>query len=80
MRHQTAIRIEQAWRSIPNDHLFDDYEHFFEIAEQLGEVSGDGSDWFYSRRFADSPIGPDNFKLVHVVESEDWDRVLHPAI
>ena len=79
MRHQTYKRREKAWMNMPVDNDFEDRDEFFEAAAELGEVSGDGSDFYYCPQRADEPIGPENIKLVEIGHELDWDRVLHPA-
>lgn len=80
MKHQTFKRIEKAWRSIPNDHRFDDRDHFVRVASDLGDVTGDGRTWFFTRIDEFQPYGPQNIALVHVVTEDHWDQVLYPAI
>tara|TARA_R110002073_G_scaffold299268_1_gene466199 strand:- start:19315 stop:19512 length:198 start_codon:yes stop_codon:yes gene_type:complete len=65
---------------MPQDHEFEDWDEFFEVAAELGEVSGDGSDWHYCPQRGDEPLGPENIKLVEIVTDSCWDKVLHPAI
>ena len=80
MRHQTVMRMERAWRELPDDHLFESWDEFYETAAELGNVDGDGSEWCYCRRFCDEPFGPSNLKLVHVAVAAAWDQVFYPAI
>ncbi len=80
MRYQTHKRIEKAYDRLPMDHEFESREHFCTIAAGLGEVSGDGSHFFYSRRHDDRPYGPDNISLVEIVVDSCWDRVFHPVV
>ncbi|MBB3204242.1 hypothetical protein FHS27_000006 [Rhodopirellula rubra] len=80
MRHQTHRRLMQAWNNMPEDHDFEDQDEFFEIAALLGEVDGDGSCFHYCPQRGDEPLGPENIKLVEIVNDSCWDNVLHPAI
>jgi hypothetical protein len=65
---------------MPPNRGFANRDEFFEVGAELGNVSGDGSDFHYCPQRADEPLGPENIKLVEICHELDWDRVLRPAI
>lgn len=83
MLFQKNRLIEKSWGFLQiNQHLngFESKEEFEEEFEGLGEVNGDGSLSFVSRRSTKALFEPGNLRLTNVESDYDYEEITAPAI
>ena len=83
MNLQTFRLKEKTWRFLQNNmHLngFDSELQFTEEFKGLGEVAGDGSASFVSRRSTSDLFAPENLVLTNVESEFDFEMISSPAI
>ena len=83
MRMLTDKLMRDAWHYLQsNQELngYDDESQFRECFKSLGEVDGDGSNTYFTRRNDRLPFDCDNSRLVIVRHPEELHQVLAPAV
>lgn len=83
MKLQTYRLKEKTWRFLQNNQYLNGFESEAQFTEEfkgLGEVNGDGSNSFISRRSTSALFAPDNLLLTNVESEHDFEQVSSPAI
>jgi len=84
MKQQTYNKITEAFKQLQNKHddilSFNNLEEFVEEVASLDkEVTGDGTDYFITRRTTERPYETNNVDLIHVDCEDAYDSVLYPS-
>lgn len=84
MKQQTYNKISEAFKQLQNNHddilSFSNFNEFLEEVASLNkEVSGDGTDYYITRRTAGKPYEPNNVDLIHVDCEDAYDSVIYPS-
>lgn len=81
MNLMTKKMVEYAWKQLPSDHKFVDFEQFIETARELGGFDMDANPHFYCPKDKSNPVlSPSNLKLVRVHAIGDLDDVYEPSV
>ena len=82
MRLQTKHFLEKCWDSLENrkENHWNDKEHFLIWAIEQSEVDSRAYNTYLTKIDPDEMLGPENARIVNVIEDEDWNYIEQDAI